>query len=211
MPGAATLATFAGVSLLLAVTPGPDMAVVTRSALAHGRRGVLLTTAGNALALMLWVIATAVGVAALLRTSALLFFAVKIIGAGYLIYLGLRTWWFSRRVAAESAPTLAARAEPPSISQFRLGFVSASTNPKLGVFFVTFLPQFVNRDSPALTQLLILGSVFALVGWTWMSIYGLAVTRLRTVVTAAPVRRWMDRVTGTVLIGLGLRLAFDPA
>lgn len=211
MPGAATLATFAGISLLLAVTPGPDMAVVTRSALVHGRRGVFLTTGGNALALLLWVFATAVGVAALLRTSALLFSVVKVVGAAYLVYLGVRAWWGSRRVAAaaSSAPLTSAEFRP--ISQFRIGFVSASTNPKLGVFFVTFLPQFVNRDSPALIQLLVLGGLFALVGWTWMNIYGLAVTRLRAIITAPSVRRWMDRVTGTVLIGLGLRLALDRA
>lgn len=211
MPGAATLATFAGISLLLAVTPGPDMAVVTRSALAYGRRGVFLTTCGNALALLLWVIATAVGVAALLRTSALLFSLVKIIGAAYLVYLGVRAWWGSRQTAAAAAPAPATRADFRSFSQFRIGFVSASTNPKLGVFFVTFLPQFVNRDSPALLQLLVLGGMFALVGWTWMNIYGLAVTRLREIITAPSVRRWMDRATGTVLVGLGLRLALDRA
>src|SRR6202008_67142 len=86
-----TLLAFAGVSLLLAVTPGPDMAVVTKNALAHGRRGVVLTTSGIALALVIWVTATAVGLSALLRASGEVLFLLKIVGACYLAYLGVRT------------------------------------------------------------------------------------------------------------------------
>ncbi len=91
-----SLLAFAGVSLLLAVTPGPDMAVVTKNALAHGRRGVVLTTSGIALALVVWVTATAVGLSALLRTSGEVLFALKIVGAVYLAYLGVRTLLESR-------------------------------------------------------------------------------------------------------------------
>src|SRR5919108_712028 len=94
-----TLIAFAGVSLLLAVTPGPDMAVVTKNALAHGRRGVLLTTSGIALALVLWVSATAVGLSAVLRASGEGLIAVKIIGALYLAYLGGRALLETRRRA----------------------------------------------------------------------------------------------------------------
>src|SRR5262252_7689693 len=85
------LLAFIGVSLLLSITPGPDMAVVTRNALAHGRRGVILTTSGVGLALVVWVTATAVGLSALLRTSGEVLFVLKIIGAVYLAYLGVRT------------------------------------------------------------------------------------------------------------------------
>src|SRR5260370_40471185 len=88
---------FVGVSLLLSVTPGPDMAVVTRNALAHGRRGVVLTTTGIALALAIWVSATAFGLSALLRTSGELLLGLKLVGAAYLAYLGVRTLLDSRR------------------------------------------------------------------------------------------------------------------
>src|SRR5712691_6882300 len=101
------LIAFAGISLLLSVTPGPDMAVVTKNALAHGRRGVILTTTGIAVALAIWVTATAVGLSALLRSSAELLFVLKIIGAAYLAYLGLSTLIESRRQPADllaSAP-----------------------------------------------------------------------------------------------------------
>ena len=203
----ASLIAFAGVSLLLAVTPGPDMAVVTRNALAHGRRGVVLTTSGIALALVVWVIATAVGLSALLRTSAEVLFALKIVGACYLAYLGVRTLIESRqppRDLLEGTPPAA-----PARAVFRQGFLSAMSNPKLGVFFVTFLPQWVLPAQPVLPRLLELGVMFALIGWTWMNLYGFFVTRLRDVITGTRVRQWMQRVTGVVLLGFGARLALE--
>ena len=202
-----TLIAFAGVSLLLAVTPGPDMAVVTRNALAHGRRGVLLTTSGIALALVVWVTATAVGLSALLRTSGEVLFALKIAGACYLAYLGVRTLLDSRSRPGdllEGTPPAA-----PARAVFRQGFLSAISNPKLGVFFVTFLPQFVLPGQQPLPRLLELGIVFAVIGWLWMNLYGLFVTRLRDVITTPRVRRWMQRITGVVLLGFGARLALE--
>ena len=198
---------FIAVSLLLAVTPGPDMALVTRNALAHGPRGVFLTTTGIAAALVLWVTAGAIGLAALLRASALLFEALKIAGGCYLAYLGIRSWWESRRLPGDllgSAPAAA-----PAGSILRQGFISAGSNPKLGVFFVTFLPQFTEPGRPLLAQLLVLGGTFAVIGWTWLNLYGLLVVRVRSLITAPRVRQWMERLTGTVLIGLGVRLALE--
>ena len=201
------LLAFAGVSLLLAVTPGPDMAVVTKNALAHGRRGVVLTTSGIALALVIWVTATAVGLSAVLRTSADVLFALKIAGAAYLAYLGIRTLLESREQQGDLLAQAPAAA--PAHAVFRQGFLSAISNPKLGVFFVTFLPQFVLPGQPVFGRLLELGVVFAVIGWTWMNVYGLFVTRLRDVITAPKVRRWMQRVTGVVLLGFGARLALE--
>ncbi|HKW59177.1 MAG TPA: LysE family translocator [Candidatus Dormibacteraeota bacterium] len=203
----ATLIAFAGVSLLLAVTPGPDMAVVTKNALAHGRRGVILTTSGIALALIVWVTATAVGLSALLRASGGVLLALKIVGAFYLAYLGVRALLESRRRPGD----LLAGAPPaaPAHAVFRQGFLSAISNPKLGVFFVTFLPQFVLPGQAVLPRLLELGVVFAVIGWTWMNVYGLFVTRLRKVITAPRVRQWMQRATGVVLLGFGARLALE--
>ena len=201
------LIAFVGISLLLAVTPGPDMAVVTKNALAHGRRGVLLTTTGIALALAIWVGATAVGLSALLRASGELLFVLKLAGAAYLAYLGVRTLLESRRrpqdLLAEAPPAA------PAHAIFRQGFLSAISNPKLGVFFVTFLPQFVVPGQALLPRLLELGLVFAVIGWSWMNVYGLLITRIREIITAPRVRQWMQRVTGVVLLGFGARLALE--
>jgi threonine/homoserine/homoserine lactone efflux protein len=201
------LIAFVGVSLLLAVTPGPDMAVVTKNALAHGRRGVVLTTSGIALALVVWVSATAVGLSALLRTSGEVLFALKLVGALYLAYLGIRTLIESRSRPADLLAGTPPAAPAPAV--FRQGFVSAISNPKLGVFFVTFLPQFVLPGQAVLPRLLLLGVIFAMIGWLWMNVYGLFVTRLREVITTPRVRQWMQRVTGVVLLGFGARLALE--
>lgn len=201
------LLAFAGISLLLAVTPGPDMAVVTKNALAHGRRGVVLTTTGIALALGVWISATAVGLSALLRASGEAFLVLKLVGAAYLAYLGVRSLLDSRRRPSD---LLAAAPEsPPAHAIFRQGFLSAMSNPKLGVFFVTFLPQFVTQGQPVLPRLFLLGVIFAVIGWTWMNVYGLFVTRMRDFITAPRVRQWMERVTGIVLLGFGARLAAE--
>ncbi|MDQ6918325.1 MAG: LysE family translocator [Candidatus Dormibacteraeota bacterium] len=199
---------FIAISLLLAVTPGPDMALVTKNALAHGTRGVLLTTTGIAIALVLWVTASAVGVAAVLKASSTLFSALKIVGGAYLAYLGVRAWLASREKPVD---LLAGLKAAPAGSILRQGLISAGTNPKLGVFFVTFLPQFVDPHQQPLPQLLVLGFVFGLIGWAWMNVYGLLIAKIRDFITAPRVRQWMDRITGTVLIGLGVRLAFDRA
>ena len=203
----AQLIAFAGVSLLLAVTPGPDMAVVTKNALAHGRRGVVLTTSGIGLALVVWVTATAIGLSALLRTSGGVLFALKLVGACYLAYLGMRALLDSRQRPADLLAGVPAAARAGSV--FRQGFLSAISNPKLGVFFVTFLPQFVLPGQPVLARLLELGVTFAVIGWIWMNVYGIFVTRLRDVITTPRVRQWMQRVTGVVLLGFGARLALE--
>ena len=202
-----TLIAFAGISLLLAVTPGPDMAVVTKNALAHGRRGVILTTTGIALALVIWTTATAAGVSAVVRSSGELLFILKLIGAAYLVYLGTRTLIDSRRLHADLLADALGAA--PARVIFRQGFLSALSNPKLGVFFVTFLPQFVTPGQQLFPRLLLLGSIFAVIGWTWMNVYGFFVTRMREFITAPRVRQWMERVTGVVLVGFGVRLAAE--
>ena len=201
------LLAFIGVSLLLAVTPGPDMAVVTKNALARGRRGVVLTTTGIALALGIWTGATAVGLSAVLRASGDALFVLRLVGAAYLAYLGVRTLLDSRRRPYD---LLSSAPEPaPAHAIFRQGFLSAISNPKLGVFFVTFLPQFVAPGQPALPRLFLLGVIFAVIGWIWMNVYGLFVTRMRDFITAPRVRQWMERVTGIVLLGFGARLAVE--
>jgi threonine/homoserine/homoserine lactone efflux protein len=198
---------FAAVSLLLAVTPGPDMAVVTRNALAHGHRGVVLTTTGIALALGVHITASSLGVSALLRASAAAFTVLRVLGGVYLAYLGVRSWLDSRHQPGplDSDP----RRAVPARAIFGQGFISAVTNPKLLVFFLSFIPQWVDPSRPALPQMLLLGLVFAAIGWAWMNVYGFLVDRVRAFMTSPRVRQWMERITGTVLIGIGGRLLLE--
>ena len=200
------LLAFAAFSLLLAITPGPDFALVTRNALAFGRRGALFTCAGLTAGVAVWVIASAVGLAVVLERSAVLNTIVRVAGAAYLTYLGLRTLWASRR-----APAALDVATAPPTSRKRIwtqGMLSSALNPKLGAFFVSVLPQFVDPHA-ALAQSLLLGSIFLVIGIAWMTVYGLSVSRLRDTLMSARVRQWMARITGVALLGFGAKLLAD--
>ena len=197
------LAAFIGLSTLLAIAPGPDLALVTRNALSHGTRGVLLTTSGLASALIVWLGAVAAGIIALVQTAPGVYSVLRVMGGLYLGYLGGRTLWGS----LHEPPALTT--DPPSGSGRSLwgqGFLSALLNPKLGVFFVTFFPQFVDPSHPVAPQVLALGAIFIAIGIGWMNIYGLSVSRLRSVILSARVRQWMERATGAVLLGFGVLL-----
>lgn len=204
----ASLLAFAGLALLLAMTPGPDMATVTRNGLAYGRRGVVLTALGIGTALVGWIGASAFGVAAVLAASAAAFTVVKLAGACYLAYLGVRSLLDSRH---PHHPDLRLVPLAPASRIYRTGFLSAALNPKLGVFFVTLLPQFVRPGQPALARLLLLGAIFSAIGMVWLAVYGIAVTKARDAIDTPRVRAWMERVSGVVLVGFAARLALERA
>jgi threonine/homoserine/homoserine lactone efflux protein len=207
------LIAFLGVSALLVITPGPDMAMVTKNALRPGRRGALLTTLGIVSAILVHTTAAAFGLAVLLRTEASVFTAIKLCGAAYLLYLGVQALWSSVRSGEQEMETSRETEGAPrarsGLAAYRQGLLSALLNPKLLVFFATFLPQFVEPGRPALPQMLVLGLLFDLLGLIWLTSYGLFVTRMRDVFRSPRVRRRMERVTGVVLVGLAGRLALD--
>jgi threonine/homoserine/homoserine lactone efflux protein len=199
---------FAGIAALLAVTPGPDMATVTKSALRGGRPAAILTTLGIACALALYVTAASLGLAAILRAAGPLFSLVRLAGAGYLIYLGAQALMGTFRDQDKDIQN-----EPLPATGFsgplRQGFLSAALNPKLLVLFSTLLPQFVDSGRPVLPQMFILGLLFSLIGLVWLTLYGLLVTAMRDFFASRRVRNSMERFTGAVLIGLGARLALE--
>jgi RhtB (resistance to homoserine/threonine) family protein len=197
------LGPFLVLSVLLILIPGPDTAVVTKNALLGGRRGGLLTAAGVSTGLAIWTAAAALGIAALLRASAFAFLALKVAGAIYLVWMGiqmLRTKDFS--AAPLGSPARGRRA-------LRQGLLSDLGNPKIAVFFTSFLPQFVDPHASAFLSLLLLGGIFAVLTFLWLAAYGWLVGRGASVLRRPGVRRVLDRVTGVVLIGFGIRLAFE--
>lgn len=200
------LLAFLAFSLLVAVTPGPDFALVTRNALAFGRRGAVLTCAGLTAGVSLWVVASAVGLAVVLERSTLIYTIVRVAGAAYLAYLGVTTLLASRR---RPAPLDIAAIRPASRSRiWTQGMLSSSLNPKLGVFFVSVLPQFIDPRA-ALAQSLLFGAIFLVIGIAWMTVYGLSVSRLRETLLSPRVRQWLARATGVALLGFGAKLLAD--
>lgn len=206
------LPAFIAVAALLIVTPGVDMALVTRNALRHGRQPALWTAWGIAAGLLVWVLAAALGIAALLQASATAAALLKLAGAAYLLYLGSVTLLGSCRRRAHHGETenSARRGVPlpslPARAAFRQGVLSNLLNPKIAVFFTSFIPQFIDAGDPALTKTLLFGLVFNGMGMIWLTGYALAASRAGRVLRRPAVRVWLDRLTGTALVGFGLRL-----
>jgi RhtB (resistance to homoserine/threonine) family protein len=194
------------VAAVVVVTPGVDMALVTRNALLHGRQSALATALGINLGIAFWSVAAALGLAAVVAASAAAFTAIKLAGAAYLIYLGVQALRSSGAHAAERLP---AAGGPVRRVGFRQGVVSNLLNPKIAVFFTSLLPQFVGTDGSTAARLLLLGALFNVMGIVWLSAYALAVTRARALFGRPRVRRAIERASGVVLIGLGVRLAVE--
>jgi threonine/homoserine/homoserine lactone efflux protein len=196
-------------SVLVTIVPGPDMALITRQVLAYGQRAARATVLGNVLGLVVWTTAVALGLAAVLLTSARAFEVVKLLGAAYLVYLGLSTLRHARRSVAAAEGESPARPSITRATAFRQGLLSTSLNPKPGLFFATYLPQFVNPHGNVALQVVALGAFHCVVGVVWLTTYANLVGRLYVILSRARVRRWLERATGAVLISLGFRVALS--
>ena len=200
---------FLGVCLLVICTPGPDTALTIRNSIISGRRGGLLTAAGIAAGQMLWTLAASVGIAGLLQASQPAFTALKIIGWVYLVLLGIQ----SILAAVRGRPSHEQRRVRSKLGQWsalRQGLVSNLANPKMAAFFLSLLPQFVSPSAgSSFVPFALLGLLFCLMTFGWLSIYTLAIHRLGGSLQRSRVRRALEAVTGTVLVGLGVRLAVD--
>lgn len=192
---------FAGVAAILVVTPGPDMALVAKNGIAYGRRAALATAFGINLGIVFWTLTSAVGLAAVVRSSAIAFETLRLAGAAYLVFLGIQAF-------RAHAPLATRASAPAGRSAFRQGLISNLLNPKLALLYTSLLPQFIPSGDSIFLHSLMLGGFFNLMGLVWLSFYAVVVARLGSAIRPRA-QRWLDRLTGTVLIGLGVRLATE--
>lgn len=197
---------FLAVVAVLTLTPGPDMALVLRNGVHGGARIAWATGLGCCTGIALWAAVSAVGLAAVLAASATVFTVVKIAGAAYLVYLGAMALWHSRRRPAAEAATETPEPAPDRVMAFRQGLVSNLLNPKIALIFLTLIPQFVSRGEPAFTTAVLAGA-FLGVAVLWWRVFSLAVGALGRVLAHDRIRNAIERLTGVVLIGLGVRVA----
>jgi threonine/homoserine/homoserine lactone efflux protein len=200
------LLAFIGIAIVVVVAPGPDMALVARNVIRHGRSAGFATSFGICTGILGWALAAGFGVSTVLATSATAFTALKLAGAAYLIYLGIAA---IRDHGAPGAPGSNGRPTLPWHRAFLQGLLSAMLNPKLGVFFLTLLPQFIAPGDPVTLRVLQLAVVFDLIGITWLLAYSALLGAIGDALGRPGPRRLMRWLTGTVLVGLGARVALE--
>lgn len=205
MLDANTAYTFFFVSVMLGLTPGPDNVFVLLQSARHGRKAGLFVTLGLCTGLLVHTAAVALGLAAALAASAMAFTVIKLAGAAYLVVLAWKA--FHAPISRLQGHTLAA----PAWRMYGRGFVMNLTNPKVGIFFLAFLPQFVRPDAgPVATQVVVLGSLFVaatlLVFGSFAWFADLVGARLQASMRAQSI---FNRVTAVVFLGLAARLAWS--
>ena len=205
-----SLAAFVAVSAVVICTPGPDTALTIRNTLSGGRRGGIATAVGVSAGQAIWTLAASAGVVAVLTASEPAFHALKLAGAAYLVLLGAHSLYGAlRRRRADVLQQSVARSSGLTSSRaLRQGLLSNLGNPKMAVFFASLLPQFAPGGSASFVPLLALGLLFCALTLAWLTLYAVAVARLRPLL-AGPARRVLDAVTGIVLVLFGLRLATE--
>jgi len=196
---------FTGIVAILTILPGADMALVAKVTLLDGRRSAFFTSLGICAGLPVHATASALGLSLILATSAEAFTVVKFAGATYLAYLGIRTIRDSLRptseVVVDAGRTRSARAA------FVQGWLTNVLNPKVALFYLTFLPQFISPGDNVLAKSLLLAGIHAVLGLVWLPLYAYGIDRLGALIRGA--RRWLERLSGAALIGLGVRLALE--
>ncbi|MEM7110885.1 MAG: LysE family translocator [Chloroflexota bacterium] len=197
---------FIATSLVVIISPGQDMILVMSRAISQGAKAGIVTAAGVSVGLLGHTILTALGLGSLLLASELLFTILKFVGAAYLIYLGVRLL-----LSRESELGLEEKAPIRFRKLFSEGALSNISNPKVTIFYFAFLPQFFSSDVSNPTQLLLLlGIIFAGLTFLVKGPVGYFAGNLSSWLRSRPiVLRWIDRTSGAVLVGLGLKLAFE--
>ena len=205
MPSVETLLAFALAGIVLVIIPGPSVLFIVGRALAHGRRAAFTSVAGNTVGAALVVVAVALGFGAVAAESAEVVTVLKLMGAAYLVYLGIQTI----RSRGSLSAALAAPAGPVDRRLFWQAVVVGATNPKVLIFFAAVLPQFVDTSAGSATsQMLVLGLVFAGIAATLDSVWGMAAGTARDWFATSPTRlRRVGGIGGAMLIVMGAGLA----
>jgi threonine/homoserine/homoserine lactone efflux protein len=191
---------FAAASLVLIAIPGPDQALIVRNALVRGRAAGMQTMCGGATGLLVHTTAAALAISALLAASATAYTALKLAGVAYLLYLGVRMLRAAGRADADEVEPVRGRA-------FSQGLLSNAMNPKVALFFLTFLPQFLPDHGPRLPAAIAMAAVFEVLYLAWFTGTIAIVEVVGDWLRRPRARAWMERVSGSTLIGFGARLA----
>lgn len=196
---------------LLIILPGPDTAIATKNTLTVGKTGGMKTLFGTCCALLIHTTAAVIGLSAIIVKSALLFSILKYVGAIYLGYLGFKTLWSLRKNEAAPALESAPKHGAGQKNCFRQGFLTNLLNPKVAVFFLTFLPQFVDPGQKPLLPFLIMGLTYTLLTFLWFIPYIYLINQISAFMKRPSTEKVVQGLTGVALLGFGIKLAMEKA
>jgi threonine/homoserine/homoserine lactone efflux protein len=199
------------VTVLLTVTPGVDTFVVIRNVLRGGKKDGIITSFGICFGLFFHATLSACGLSIILVQSAFMFHSVKILGAIYLCYLGLSSLLnaLNRKESFEVNPNISNAGNGVATNSFREGFLSNVLNPKPAIFYVAFLPQFINASDPVFLKSMFLASVQFIIGIFWLVLLSISVYIAGNYLKNSFVRRILDTISGSVLVALGIKLGME--
>lgn len=206
MSATAALLAFAATATLLTITPGLDTALVLRTAAAEGPRRAMLAALGIALGCLVWGLLVGAGLGALLAASQLAYDLLRWAGALYLLYLGLKLIRSPRKRLERVAADEGLISEAPN--WLLRGLLTNLLNPKIGVFYVSFLPQFIPAGSDVMGWSLLLAAIHNMLGLIWFAVLVAGAQPVLRLLRRPGALGWLDRLTGGLFIGFGLRLAW---
>ncbi len=200
---------FTLLAALMTMSPGADTLLVVRNVLRGGRRDGIATAVGICSGLYVHATLSALGLSVILMHSAAAFTALKFAGAAYLVWLGLQSLRAAARGLPTTLPTATDTPRVPASRSWREGFLTNLLNPKVIVFYLALLPQFIGADDPVFRKSLLLAAIHAVEGIAWFAIVSHLVDRSRRFFLKPLLRRWIDAACGTFLVALGVRLAMQ--
>jgi threonine/homoserine/homoserine lactone efflux protein len=199
-----SLLAYSAAASILTITPGLDTALVLRAAAAEGPHAARRAALGIGAGCLVWGLLVAAGLAALLAVSAAAYVTLKLIGAVYLVWLGARLFFGGRLIDAGDG-------KDGESASFRRGFLTNMLNPKVGVFYVSFLPQFIPEGANVAAMTALMAGIHAALGLAWFSLLIAATRPIARVLAAPALAVGLDRAMGLLFVGLGVRLALEKA
>ena len=200
--------------VLLIILPGPDTAIATKNTLTASKKGGIQTILGSCCGLLIHTFAAVIGLSAIIVKSAYVFAVLKYVGAVYLCYLGVKTLWTLKTIGS-LPPVLQDETQVDHKyahqSCFKQGFLTNIMNPKVAVFFLTFLPQFVDISSATFVPFLFMGLIYTAITALWFVFYVYLLDRISAFMKKPTTKTVIEGLTGTILIGFGIKLALEKA
>lgn len=200
--------------ILLIILPGPDTAIATKNTLTVGKKGGFQTIIGSCCGLLIHTLAAVIGLSAIIVKSAYVFAILKYVGAVYLCYLGVKTLWSLKglRLQQEDENDESMKdSKYHSHSCFKQGFLTNITNPKVAVFFLTFLPQFIDGTGNTFLPFLMMGIMYTALTALWFVFYVYLLDKISAFMKKPKTKTVIEGLTGTILIGFGIKLALEKA